>query len=57
MKSVSYAENVRSLAYAKSKGGGEALVMNTRDELCEGTGTNIFIVKNGDVITPSLSSG
>lgn len=57
VKSVSYAENVRSLAYAKSQGGGEALVTNTRDELCEGTGTNVFIVKNGIVITPPLSSG
>ena len=30
---------------------------NTRDQLCEGTGSNIFVVKNGKVLTPPLSSG
>jgi branched-chain amino acid aminotransferase len=33
------------------------LFANTRDELCEGTGTNIFIVAGGRVQTPPLSSG
>lgn len=57
VKSISYAENVRALAVAKSKGGGEALIANTRGELCEGTGSNIFLVKDQAVITPPLSSG
>jgi branched-chain amino acid aminotransferase len=57
IKSTSYAENVRALAQAHAQGAGEALFANTRDELCEGTGTNIFIVANGRVQTPPLSSG
>ena len=57
IKSTSYAENVRALALAHAQGAGEALFANTRDELCEGTGTNIFIVANGRVQTPPLSSG
>lgn len=57
VKSISYAENVRALAFARSKGCGEALFTNTRGELCEGTGSNLFLVKSGQVITPPLSSG
>lgn len=57
IKSTSYADNVRALALAHAQGAGEALFANTRDELCEGTGTNIFIVAGGRVQTPPLSSG
>lgn len=57
IKSTSYGDNVRALALAHAEGAGEALLANTRDELCEGTGTNIFIVTAGRVQTPPLSSG
>lgn len=57
IKSTSYADNVRALALAHARGAGEALFANTRDEVCEGTGTNIFIVTAGRVQTPPLSSG
>ncbi len=56
-KTTSYAQNAAVLAIAKSKGAHEALVPNTRNQLCEGTGSNIFVVKNGKVMTPPLSSG
>lgn len=57
IKSTSYGDNVRALALAHREGAGEAIFANTRDELCEGTGTNIFIVSAGVVQTPPLSSG
>ena len=57
VKSTSYGENVLALARAKSEGGGEAIFANTRGELCEGTGSNIFVVIDGVAITPPLSSG
>ncbi|MBL9134112.1 MAG: aminotransferase class IV [Verrucomicrobiaceae bacterium] len=57
IKSTSYGENARALAAAKARGAGEALLANTRGELCEGTGTNIFIMAGGIVKTPPLSSG
>jgi len=57
IKSTSYGDNVRALALAHGEGAGEAIFTNTRDELCEGTGTNIFIVSAGVVKTPPLSSG
>ncbi len=57
VKSISYAENVRALAHAKSNRASEAIFANTRDELCEGTGSNIFIVRGEEVYTPPLTSG
>ncbi|HEY0216747.1 MAG TPA: aminotransferase class IV, partial [Cellulomonas sp.] len=30
---------------------------NTRAQLCEGTGTNVFVVQGSELLTPPLSSG
>lgn len=57
LKTTSYAENVRSLRVAHEAGASEALMANTRDELCEGTGTNVFVVIDGQAFTPPLASG
>jgi branched-chain amino acid aminotransferase len=57
LKTVSYAENVRALAYAQTRGAGEAVFANTRDQLCEATGSNIFVVDEDVVRTPPASSG
>ncbi len=57
VKSTSYAENVVALAHAKSRGASEALFLNTKGQLCEGTGSNVFIERGGQLVTPPLSSG
>lgn len=57
LKTTSYADNVVALAYARAHGGSEALFANTRGDLCEGTGSNVFVVLDGRVLTPSLGSG
>ncbi len=57
LKTTSYADNVVALAYAKARGGVEAVFANTRGELCEGTGSNIFVVLDGTVVTPPADSG
>src|SRR5690606_19099804 len=57
VKSTSYGDNARALAYAKARGGGEAIFGNLAGNLCEGTGSNIFIVRDGRLVTPTLSSG
>jgi branched-chain amino acid aminotransferase len=57
LKTTSYADNVVALAWAKARGAGEALFANTTGELCEGTGSNVFVVVDGDVLTPRLESG
>ena len=57
VKTISYAENVVALRRAHAAGAGEAIFANTRGELCEGTGTNVFLVLNGRLLTPPLSVG
>lgn len=57
VKTTAYAENVVALRYAKERGASEAILANSRGELCEGTGSNVFVVIDGRVLTPSLVSG
>ena len=57
VKSTSYAENVRTLGYAAERGCSEAIFLNTAGHVCEGTGTNIFLVFKDTIVTPPLSSG
>jgi branched-chain amino acid aminotransferase len=57
LKTTSYAENVIALAHAVERGGSEAVFANTAGHLCEGTGTNVFYVVDGELRTPSLASG
>lgn len=56
-KSTSYAADVLALAAATSAGGNEALLANTRGELCEGTGSNVFVERDGELLTPATASG
>jgi branched-chain amino acid aminotransferase len=57
LKTTSYADNALALAYAKERGGGEAIFGNLAGNLCEGTGSNVFVVRGGRLVTPPLSSG
>jgi branched-chain amino acid aminotransferase len=57
LKTTSYAENVRALAYARERDGGEALFLNTRGELCEATGSNVFAIGDGVLRTPPADAG
>lgn len=57
LKSTSYGENVVALARAAEQGATEALFANTVGALCEGTGSNVFVVLDGELHTPPLASG
>lgn len=57
LKTTSYAENVIALAYARERGVAEAIFGNSIGNLCEGTGSNVFVVLDGQLVTPPLSSG
>jgi len=57
VKTISYGENVVALAHAKDRGGGEAIFANLVGNLCEGTGTNVFVGVGGRLLTPPLSAG
>lgn len=56
-KTTSYVDNVVALAFAHEHGASEAILANTRGALCEGTGTNVFVVLEGRLRTPSLATG
>ncbi|MEU6392252.1 aminodeoxychorismate lyase [Streptomyces sp. NPDC046939] len=57
LKTTSYAENVVALARARERGASEALFANTVGQLCEGTGSNVFVVLDGEIHTPPVASG
>ena len=57
LKTTSYAENVVALAHARARGAAEAVFANTAGHLCEGTGSNVFYVVDGELRTPTLASG
>lgn len=57
LKTTSYAENVVALAYARERDATEAIFANTIGVLCEGTGSNVGYVIDGEARTPTLSSG
>jgi branched-chain amino acid aminotransferase len=57
LKTTSYAENVYALDAAKRHGFFEAIFCDNSGRLCEGTGSNIFLVSKGAVSTPSDASG
>jgi len=56
-KTTSYAENVVALEHAHRLGSSEALFANTAGDLCEGTGSNVFVGIAGRLRTPPLTSG
>ncbi|TDC83052.1 4-amino-4-deoxychorismate lyase [Nonomuraea deserti] len=57
VKSTSYGDNAKALLYAKQRGGGEAVFGNLAGDLCEGTGSNLFVVRDGRLLTPTLEAG
>jgi branched-chain amino acid aminotransferase len=57
LKTTSYAENVVARERARAAGAEEALFANTVGSLCEGTGSNVFVGLDGQLLTPPLASG
>jgi branched-chain amino acid aminotransferase len=52
VKSLNYLNNILAKLEANCKGGDEAIFFDTNGYLSEGSGDNIFVVKNGEIITP-----
>jgi branched-chain amino acid aminotransferase len=57
VKTTSGAESVRAMAHARARGCTEALFGTTTGLLSEGAASNVFVVHDGLVRTPSLSAG
>lgn len=57
IKSGNLLNNVLAYMQAKSEGAFEGILCNLAGNVTEATSSNVFIVKNGKLITPSLDSG
>lgn len=57
LKCASYAENLIALEHANRLGFEETVFLNTAGHVCEAATSNLFLVKEGKIITPSLESG
>jgi branched-chain amino acid aminotransferase len=57
LKSTCYMENVLARTAARAAGCDEAIFLNEQGYLAEGSSTNIFLVSNGELITPCFESG
>jgi branched-chain amino acid aminotransferase len=57
MKSLNYLNNIMAKIEANQAGVLEAIMLNNENYVAECTGDNIFIVKNGKLITPPTYAG
>ncbi|MEO5762024.1 MAG: aminotransferase class IV [Vicinamibacteria bacterium] len=57
IKASNLLNNALATREAYAKGAFEAILLNTRGEVAEGAGSNVFIVKDGCLLTPPLSCG
>ncbi|MFC1978812.1 aminotransferase class IV [Chloroflexota bacterium] len=57
VKSANYLDMILARAQAKESGADEAILLNDRGCIAEGSTSNVFIVSAGKLITPSLDSG
>ena len=52
IKSMNYLNNILAKIEANEKGGDEAIFLDNNGYISEGSGDNIFVIKNGKVVTP-----
>ena len=57
IKSLNYLNSILGKIEANNTGANEAICLNKTGYVCEGVGENIFIVRDGEIITPPVSSG
>jgi len=52
IKSLNYLNNILAKIEANCKGGDEAIIFDIQGHVSEGSGDNIFVIKNGVIYTP-----
>ncbi len=57
MKSLNYLNSILGKIEANNVGADEAICLDTTGYVCEGVGENIFMVCDGKLLTPPISSG
>jgi len=57
IKSLNYLNSILAKIEANNAGADEAIILDTHGYICEATGENIFVVKNGKLYTSPRASG
>src|SRR5690606_34280258 len=57
VKSLNYGDHILAAAEAAKAGADDAILLNTRGNICCATVGNILAVRGGDILTPPLSDG
>lgn len=57
LKTNNHLLNLLAIQYAKENGFDDALVLNSRGNICEASSSNLFLVQKGILFTPALSQG
>lgn len=57
VKTISYGENLIGRKMAAEGGVDEGIFLNTDGDVCEGTASNVFLIRYGELYTPGVGSG
>jgi branched-chain amino acid aminotransferase group I len=57
VKSLNCLDNLLAREEARRSGAGEALLLNTRGFIAEGATSNVFLVRDGALLTPAVEAG
>ncbi|MEE8347063.1 MAG: aminotransferase class IV, partial [Dehalococcoidia bacterium] len=57
VKSLNYLDNLLAREDARRRGADEAILLNTRGKLAEGSAGNLFLVDGHRLLTPGIESG
>jgi branched-chain amino acid aminotransferase len=57
IKSCNLINNILAMQEAQAKGAVEPILLNQEGDVAEGAGSNVFVVKDGGLLTPPLEAG
>jgi branched-chain amino acid aminotransferase len=57
LKTNNYLLNILAIQFAKDNGFDDAIILNSRGNICEASSSNLFMVQKGVLFTPALSQG
>ncbi len=57
LKTNNYLLNTLAIQFAKENGFDDAIILNSRGNICETSSSNLFMVQKGVLFTPALSQG
>jgi branched-chain amino acid aminotransferase len=57
LKTNNYLLNTIAIQFAKENGFDDAIILNSRGNICEASSSNLFMVQKGVLFTPALSQG